>query len=298
MIQVHELTKRFGTFVALDKVNMTVSKGAVYGLVGPNGAGKTTLLRHLTGVLRQDEGHATIENQPIFENPIIKARIASIPDDLYVFGSASIMEMKQFYTSMYESFDNARFEKLKEAFALNVNAPIRRFSKGQTKQAFFWLSVCLCPDVVLLDEPVDGLDPVMRRQVWNLLLADVAERGSTVLVSSHNLRELEDVCDHVGIMHKGKMLLEGSLEALQGNAVKVQVVFEGGFPELPPSLQVLHTSQIGRVHTIIARGTKEAVEIQLKTLNPIFVETVPLTLEEVFLYELGGEQYAIRDILL
>lgn len=232
MIEVRGLKKTFDGFAALDGADLSVPRGAVYGLVGPNGAGKTTLLRHLTGVYHQDSGSVTFDGQPVWENAGVKARIASIPDDWFYFMQAGLRDMMRFYRGLYPKFDQERFEKLREVFALDEKRPLRRMSKGQQKQAAFWLALCTMPDYLILDEPVDGLDPVMRRQVWSLILQDVAERGTTVLVSSHNLRELEDVCDHVVVMSRGKLLLEHSLSELQDYTVKLQLAFEGA--ELPP----------------------------------------------------------------
>jgi len=298
MIQVKDLVKTFDGFRALDNANVTVPQGAIYGLVGPNGAGKTTLLRHLTGVYRPDSGTLSVDGWEVWENPAVKTRIASIPDDWYYFMQASIREMMRYYKGFYPQFNRERYEKLKSVFALNETQPIRRMSKGMQKQAAFWLAMCCMPDYLILDEPVDGLDPVMRRQVWSLIMQDVAERGTTVLVSSHNLRELEDVCDHVGIMNKGTVLLERSLSELQDNTVKLQIVFDGDAPELPASLTVLHRSAVGRVHTIIFRGAQRDIEAALAQFKPVFLEAVPLTLEEIFIYELGGADYAVKDIIL
>lgn len=208
MIEVKDVVKTFDGFRALDGVTMTVPRGAVYGLVGPNGAGKSTLIRHLTGIYRPDSGAIDIDGQPVYENPAVKARIAYIPDDVFYFPQATIPDMMRYYRGIYPKFDAERYQKLGDVFRLDPKRQIRRLSKGMQKQAAFWLAMSLRPDVLILDEPVDGLDPVMRRQVWNLVLADVAENGTTVLISSHNLRELEDVCDHVGIMNGGKVLLE------------------------------------------------------------------------------------------
>ena len=289
----------FDGFAALDGADLSVPRGAVYGLVGPNGAGKTTLLRHLTGVYRQDEGSVRFDGEEVWENAGVKARIASIPDDWFYFMQAGLRDMMRFYRGLYPKFDQERFEKLREVFALDEKRPLRRMSKGQQKQAAFWLALCTMPDYLILDEPVDGLDPVMRRQVWSLILQDVAERGTTVLVSSHNLRELEDVCDHVGVMSRGKLLLEHSLSELQDYTVKLQLTFEGAeLPALPQEIKVLHHAQTGRVHTLICRGSAEELEQQLAALHPIFIDAVPLSLEEIFIYELGGEDYAIRDIVL
>ena len=300
MIEARNVVKAFDGFRALDGLTMTVPRGSIYGLVGPNGAGKSTLLRHVTGIYRQDSGSVLLEGNPIYENPAAKARIASIPDELYYFLSASTRDMMRFFKGFYPRFDGARYEALKDVFTtINEKQPIRRLSKGMQKQAAFWLALCCRPDVLVLDEPVDGLDPVMRRQVWGLLMGDVAEHGTTVLVSSHNLRELEDVCDHVGILSKGKVLIERSLNDLQENLVKMQVVFqEKEMPRMPEDLQILHVSRVGRIHTLIVRGGATEVTNRLAAFGPILLEALPLTLEEIFIYELGGEDYAVRDIVL
>lgn len=215
MIEVKNVVKTFDGFRALDDLTMTVPHGAVYGLVGPNGAGKSTIIRHLAGIYRQDSGDVLVDGQPVYENTAVKSRMAVIGDDWYYFPQSGIREMAKFLAGIYPDFSWERYEKLKQVFPLDEKMMLRRMSKGMQKQAAFWLMVCCMPEYLILDEPVDGLDPVMRRQVWSLLLGDVAERGTTVLVSSHNLRELEDVCDHVGILNHGKVLLERSLSDLQ-----------------------------------------------------------------------------------
>ena len=300
MIKVNNVTKTFDGFRALDGLTMTVEQGSIYGLVGPNGAGKSTILRHIMGVYRPDSGSILVDGQPVFENPAVKAKIAVIPDDLYYFPSASTRDMARFYRGMYPAFDGKRYEALREAFPdVDDKQPIRRLSKGMQKQSAFWLALCCQPQVLVLDEPVDGLDPVMRRQVWSLLMGDVAQRGTTVLVSSHNLRELEDVCDHVGILSHGKVLLERSLTDLQDNVVKLQVAFpQLEPPQLPDDLNILHTSQIGRVFTYIVRGNPADIKARMAAYQPLLLEALPLSLEEIFIYELGGEDYAVRDIVL
>ena len=299
MIEVKNVVKSFDGFHALDGLTMTVPRGAIYGLVGPNGAGKSTILRHLCGAYRQDSGEITLEGAPIYENPAVKTRMAVIPDELYDFGTASTRDMMKFYRGVYPSFDMERYEKLKDAFpAVDEKRAIRRLSKGMQKQSAFWLALSCKPDYLLLDEPVDGLDPVMRRQVWSLLMGDVAERGTTVLVSSHNLRELEDVCDHVGLLSHGRVALERSLTELQGGTVKLQTAFAGDAPQLPDDLQVIHTDHIGKVYTYIVRGSAEEVTARFAQFNPLFTEALPLSLEEIFIYEMGGEDYAVRDIVL
>ncbi len=299
MIEVKSVVKTFDGFNALDGADITVPDSGVYGLVGPNGAGKSTVIRHITGIYRPDSGQVLVEGEPVYENPGKKALIAAIPDDWYHFPSATIADMMRFYRGFYPAFDMARYEKFKEVFALPEKSPIRRMSKGMQKQAAFWLTMCCRPRYLILDEPVDGLDPVMRRQVWSLMMSDVSEHGTTVLVSSHNLRELEDVCDHVGIMNKGRVLLERSLSDLQENIVKLQAVWRTGeVPVLPGQLQVLHTSHVGRVYTYIVRGRAEDVTGQLEQFKPLMLEALPLSLEEIFIYELGGEQYAVKEIIL
>ena len=297
MIEVKNVVKRFDGFTALDGASLSVPTGSVYGLVGPNGAGKSTIIRHLTGIYRQDEGTVAIGGEDVWENAGLKARVAAIPDDWYYFLQSTVRDMMRFYKGFYPQFSMERYEKLKEVFSIDEKRVIRRLSKGMQKQVAFWLALSCMPDYLILDEPVDGLDPVMRRQVWSLLMGDVAQRGTTVLVSSHNLRELEDVCDHVGIMDKGKVLLERSLAQLQDNMVKMQVVFRDG-QEVPADLPVLHVSRVGRIHTLIMRMNAQEAAARLAVYDPMLVDAVPLTLEEIFIYELGGADYAVKDIVL
>ena len=300
MIQVNNVVKTFDGFRALDGLTMRAEKGSIYGLVGPNGAGKSTILRHIMGIYRPDSGSVLVDGQPVYENPAVKAKIAAIPDELYYFTSATTRDMMHFYRGLYPQFDTKRYEALKEAFPdVDEKQPIRRLSKGMQKQSAFWLTLCCNPEVLVLDEPVDGLDPVMRRQVWSLLMGDVSQRGTTVLVSSHNLRELEDVCDHVGVLSHGKVLLERSLTDLQDNVVKLQIAFaDGQLPQLPEDLNLLHTTQIGRVYTLIVRGNPADIRARMAQYNPILMEALPLSLEEIFIYEMGGEDYGVRDIVL
>ena len=300
MIQVNNVVKTFDGSRALDGLTMRVERGSIYGLVGPNGSGKSTILRHITGVYRPDSGSVLVDGKPVYEDPEVKARIAVIPDELYYFNSASTRDMMRFYRGIYPKFDPERYETLRRAFPeVDEKAPIRRLSKGMQKQSAFWLALCCDPEILVLDEPVDGLDPVMRRQVWSLLMGDVAQRGTTVLVSSHNLRELEDVCDHVGILSHGRVLLERSLTDLQDNVVKLQVAFnQPELPQLPKDMNILHIGQLGRVYTLIVRGDPSEIKTRMAAYSPILLEALPLSLEEIFIYELGGEDYAVRDIVL
>ena len=297
MIEVRSLRKSFDGFTALDGLDISVPDGAVYGLVGPNGAGKSTLIRHLAGILRQDEGEVLYDGEAVFENPEVKAQIAYIPDEVFYYPGASVKDMMLLYRRMYPGFREERYNKLAPAFGIAPERSFKRLSKGMQKQAAFWLALSLCPKYMLLDEPLDGLDPVMRRQVMKLLLADVAERGTTVLVSSHNLRELEDVCDHVGIMNGGRMLLQRPLSELQDSTVKVQLALPDD-RELPDGLEILHKSVTGRLYQLIVRGTAEEVTNVLSAAQPFFIDVLPLTLEEIFIYELGGADSEIKDIIL
>ena len=300
MIQVNNVVKEFDGFRALDGVNMNVNKGDIYGLVGPNGAGKSTLIRHLTGVYRQNAGEIFIDGQPVYENRVIKDKIAYIPDDLFYYMQADTLDMMKFYKGTYSNFDENMFYRMQEFFPnIDVKRNIRRLSKGMQKQVAFWLTICCKPELMILDEPVDGLDPVMRRQIWTILMSEVEDKKMTVLVSSHNLRELEDVCDHVGIMNKGKVIIERSLSELQGNISKIQVACPVGMPKLPPEYKVLHMSNTGRVYTMIVKGNPKEIVQALVTDQgrPVVVDALPLTLEEIFIYEMGGEDYEVKDIL-
>lgn len=300
MIHVNNVVKSFGDFRALDGVDMHVGVGEVYGLVGPNGAGKSTIIRHLTGVYRPDQGEILINGEPVYENKGIKDMIAYIPDDLFYFMQANTLDMMKYYRGIYSSFDEKMFYRLQEFFpSIDVKRNIRRLSKGMQKQVAFWLTICCKPHLLILDEPVDGLDPVMRRQIWSILLSEVEENKMTVVVSSHNLRELEDVCDHVGIMNKGKVMLERGLLELQGNISKIQVACQNGMPKIPKEYEVLHMSNSGRVYTLIVRGEPNAAaDAILKASDYVaIVDILPLTLEEIFIYEMGGADYEVKDIL-
>ncbi len=299
MIRVEKLSKHFGDFKALDNVNMHVEKGSIYGLVGPNGAGKSTLIRHLTGAYIPDKGSITVDGQRVYENPEIKNRMSYIPDDIWYYMSYNTIDMMEFYSKVYKNFDKKLFKEMLTCFpAIKPKNHVRTLSKGMQKQVAFLLSIATRPDVLILDEPVDGLDPVMRRQIWSIIMGDVTERGTTVLVSSHNLRELEDVCDHVGIMVNGRLSIERSLDELVGSVTKVQVAYEGEMPALPSDIQILHQTSTGRIHTLILRGGPGMAMEALKDTNPLLIDELPLTLEEIFIYEMGGEGYAVKDFII
>lgn len=299
MIEIKNVVKTFDGFRALDGLTMTVPHGAVYGLVGPNGAGKSTIIRHLAGIYRQDGGDVLVDGQPVYENTAVKSRMAVIGDDWYYFPQASIREMAKFYGGIYPQFNWERYEKLKSVFPLDEKLMLRRMSKGMQKQAAFWLTVCCMPEYLILDEPVDGLDPVMRRQVWSLLLGDVAERGTTVLVSSHNLRELEDVCDHVGLLHRGGALCEDDLDRLKLGITRVQFALAdpADFETVRSGLNLLKCSQQGKLFEMTVRGTETETLALVQRLHPLFCETLPITLEELFISEMEVAGYDINKVI-
>ncbi len=297
MIEIRDITKKFDNFAALNGVNINVRKGSVYGLVGPNGAGKTTIIKIMTGIYRPTSGTVRIDGQEIYENSAIKRRMLYISDDLYFFPGYSIKDMANYYKGIYPDWNDERFSAMEEIFKIDTKRVVRRLSKGMQKQVAFWLALSANPDIMVLDEPVDGLDPVMRKNVWNLMLSDVADRGMTVLVSSHNLRELEDVCDYVGIMNKGEVVIEKALDDVKGNTHKVQTAFRDGFPdELTSCLDILKHERVGSVDMLILRGGYDRIEEEIKKYKPLILDVVPLSLEEIFIYEMGGLGYELEII--
>lgn len=293
MIEVKGLVKTYDKARALDGLDMNVPDGVVYGLVGPNGAGKTTALQHICGAMRPEEGAVLVAGEPIFENVRLKGKIAFIPSDFYYHANATVEDMHDLYSYLYKSFDEQRFRQLATVFNIDRNAHMKSLSKGMKKQVAFWIMLSQRPELLLLDEPVDGLDPAARHKVWSIVMSEVAERGMTVLTSSHNLRELTDVCDYVGIMDAGRMHLERTLSELQDNFVKVQVAFADDTLAYPEGFAVLHEEQQGRLFTLVVKGSAEEVERALAAHSPVFVNILPLSLEEVFIYELGGVNHEI-----
>jgi ABC-2 type transport system ATP-binding protein len=297
MIEVQGLCKTFDGFPALNNVSINVPKGSIYGIVGPNGSGKTTLIKHMVGILIPDQGTIRIEDEEVYDNPAVKKRVAYIPDDIYFFPQDNLDDMVNFYRRVYPEFNMERWQKLLPVFSLDNKRALRRFSRGMKKHAAFMLTLSMMPDVLVLDEPMDGLDPVARRKVWSLLFQDVAERQTTVFVSSHNLRELEDVCDHVGILHRGEVVLERGLDELQNNIFKLQMGFHGEAPDFS-SLNVLADNRVGSVVQLVVRGERERVLQQAAALQPLMLDVLPLSLEEIFIYELGGLDYEISTAII
>jgi len=299
MIEVKNVVKAFGDFNALNGVNMNNADGSLYGLVGPNGAGKTTLMNTLCGIYKAAGGEITVDGIPVYENNDIKKRIVYISDDVFYFHNSSANSLKNFYKGLYENFDENKFQEYAKYFpSINTNMNVRRLSKGMKKQVAFWIAICCNPDILVLDEPVDGLDPMMRHQIWGLIINEVSQREMTVLISSHNLRELEDVCDTVGIMNKGRVFLEASLDDLKTQLSKIQVSFTDEINTADIGINILKEKKTGRVYELVVSGDKAEIKQKIEEFNPLFVEALPLTLEEIFIYELGEEDNEIKQILI
>lgn len=295
MIKISGVDKSFDNFKALSNLDLNVKKGSIYGLVGTNGAGKTTIIKHLTGVLKPDSGQILIDDQPIFENIGIKERIGFIPDDLYFFSTYNLKEMSRFYKNIYPAWDQLRFDNMIRQFSLDPLRKLSKFSKGMQKQAAFILTMSCKPEYLILDEPIDGLDPIIRKLVWRYIVEDVAEREMTVLVSSHNLRELEGICDSIGILSKGTMVLERDLDELKTDVHKIQVAYKDKPAHPYEGLNILHQESRGTVDLLIIKNRRDVVEEIISESNPAIFDILPLSLEEIFIYELGGENNEITD---
>lgn len=301
MIKVENVTKTFDHFKALDSLCLNVPKGSIYGLVGTNGAGKTTIIKHITGIIRPDCGSITINNQEVYDNQEVKKHLGYIPDDLFFFSTYSLKEMSGFYSKIYPDWNWERFKVMTEQFALDEKRKLARFSKGMQKQAAFILTMSAMPDYLILDEPIDGLDPIIRKLVWKYVVEDVAEREMTVLVSSHNLREMEGICDSIGIISKGHLVLERDLDELKSDIHKIQVAFKqencgNGFNPYE-GLNVVHRETRGTVDLLIVKNKREDVEKAIEKHNPLIFDMLPLSLEEIFIYELGGADHEIQSII-
>ncbi len=297
MIVAENVSKSFEGFEALKNVSLSVEKGSVYGLVGSNGAGKTTLLKLLSGIYKQDSGEVYIDDNEVYENIDIKSDMIFMPDTLYFFSQYTIKEMAKFYKRIYTNWNEDRFKKLEEVFNININKRISSLSKGMQRQVAFWLSLSTMPKVMILDEPVDGLDPVMRKKVKNLIIQDVAEREMTVFISSHNLRELEDICDHIGILHKGNMIIQKDLDDLKSDVHKIQVAFDEMPKEILDNVDIIYKEERGSIVLLIVRGKKETIISNFRKYEPKILDVLPLTLEEIFIYEMGGIGYEIENII-
>lgn len=298
MIQAVNLTKRFDDIVAVDHINATIKDGCVFGLIGTNGAGKSTFLRLMSGVLKPEEGHVTIDGHEVFENTEAKRRFFYISDEQFFFSNATPEEMLRYYRAIYQRFDEARFHKLMSSFGLSEKRKIHTFSKGMKKQVSVICGICAGTDYLFCDETFDGLDPVMRQAVKSLFAADMADRNLTPIIASHNLRELEDICDHVGLLHKGGILLSRELDDMKLNIHKLQCVLQPGMSaEDLVALDKLNIEQRGSLITLVVRGTREEVEAIMASYNPVFFECIPLSLEEIFISETEVTGYDIKKLI-
>lgn len=300
MIRINQLTKSFDKERAIDEVSLHIQKGSIYGLLGSNGAGKTTLLKVLAGIYRGDKGSVQIHKQDVFENIELKGKIMFMPDAPYFFPQSSILQMASYYKRIYPQWSQQRFDELGQIFKLDQKRKLHRMSKGMQRQAAFWLALSCMPELLIMDEPIDGLDPVMRQQIKNLLFQEVSDRQLTVLISSHNLREIEDLCDHVGIMHKGQMIVEKELDDLKADTHKIQVAFR--HPEeaeaIQSELNLLHIEQRGSIMLFIVKGEREQIKSQFQAFKPYVLDILPLTLEEIFIYEMGDAGYDVTPLIL
>ncbi|UOR10490.1 ABC transporter ATP-binding protein [Halobacillus amylolyticus] len=299
MIEVKNITKSFEKETVVNDVSFHVEKGSIYGLLGSNGAGKTTVMRLISGILKRGAGSIHVFGEEIFENVSVKHRLVFIPDTPYFFPQYTVKQLSRYYREMYSNWNEERYQKLKNVFNLNENKKVHQFSKGMQRQVTFWLSLSAMPDVLILDEPFDGLDAVMRRKIKSLIIQDVAEREMTVLISSHNLREVEDICDHIGILHNGEVLLERELDDLKTDIHKIQVAFGNtAIGPLQRRLDILYQEKRGSVHLLIVRGQEEMINKTVERYSPILYDRLPLTLEEIFIYEMGDAGYAIENIIV
>lgn len=299
MIKVENLTKKFDDFKALDKVSCMIPEGCIYGIVGSNGAGKSTLLRILSGVYKADEGTVLLNDQPVYENPQVKKTIAYVPDELYFLGGANMDRMAKLYRASYPDFDMERYEMLAEKFQLDRKKSLNTFSKGMKRQVATILAISCRPQYLFFDETFDGLDPIMRTLVKKLICQDVEERGITAIMTSHSLRELEDTCDQLALLHKGGLVFESDISDLKTSLFKVQVAFKNEFTQGNfENLEILQFTKHGSVANMIVRGDKNEVMEQIETMKPVLLEILPLSLEEVFTYEMEALGYVFEDVLV
>ncbi|MFC6292175.1 ABC transporter [Macrococcus epidermidis] len=299
MIQINHATKLFGTYTAVDAATLTILPGTIQGLLGSNGAGKTTLLKMIAGIYRTDQGEILFNDQPVFENESYKSKMIFISDIPYFFNHANLKEMGEFFKNLYPNFSYERFEQLIELLKLNPNKKLSKLSKGMKRQCAFILAIAARPEVMLLDEPFDGLDPIVRHTIKNILIQDVSNHNMSLFVSSHNLREMEDFCDSVSLMHEGKILMARDLDDLKGNVAKIQMAFE----RIPDDqffegMNLIQKTVKGRVVTCIVKGKFDDLEQYITSGHPLLYDILPLSLEEIFTYELGGYGYAIENIIV
>ena len=298
MIGANNVTKKFDNFTALDGISCKIESGCIYGLVGSNGAGKSTFLRVLAGVYRADQGDVTIDGEPIYENPSVKKKIMLVPDDLYFLPGASMLRMKKLYKSVYPDFDDKRFSELSECFGLDVKKNLNTFSKGMRRQAATVLALSARPEYIFFDETFDGLDPIMRNVVKRLICEDILDRKATAIITSHSLRELEDTCDQLSLLHKGGLVFESDIQNLKTSLFKVQIAFDKEYDKSKfTGMDILKFTKRGSVSNIIVRGDRDLTVAALSSMKPTLLDVLPLSLEEVFTYEMEALGYKFSDML-
>lgn len=298
MITADNVTMKFGDFAALKSLNCRIPNGCIYGMVGSNGAGKSTLLRLISGIYKPQTGIIKIDDEPVFDSPDVKNKLVFVPDELYFLPRASLERMAKMYSSIYRNFSYDRFNELVSTFKLNPKANIGTFSKGMKRQAATILALSCKADYILFDETFDGLDPVMRNLVKNLLYDDVMERNATAVITSHSLRELEDTCDQLSLLHKGGIIFESDITNLKTSLFKVQVAFKEEYDKSKfESIDMLSFTKHGSVSSIIVRGDREETTAKITAMDPLLYEILPLSLEEVFVYEMDALGYAFSDVL-
>ena len=300
MIELLNLEKSFDDIKAVNRVSLNILDGEVFGLVGTNGAGKSTILRIISGVIKPDEGIVLVDKRPVYNNPEVKRDVFYISDDQYFLPNSTPEEMATYYENIYQGFDKLRFYKLCSGFGLDVKRRINTFSKGMKKQVSILLGICAGTKYLLCDETFDGLDPVVRQGVKSLFAGEMADRGLTPIIASHNLRELEDICDHIGLLHQGGVILSEDIEDMKIKMQKVQCVFASEEDEKKAleGLNILLHETRGRLHTITIRGEREEIERAFSRGNPIFFEVLALSLEEIFISETEVVGYDIRKFVL
>ena len=298
MITTTNVVKKFDNFIALDNIDLKLNNGQVFGLIGSNGSGKSTLLRLLSGVYTPDSGEILIDDDLVFDNKKIKERVFFLSDTPFFFTNSTVNEMAKFYKKMYNNFSYERLEELSKVFPIDKNAKISSMSKGMMRQAALMLAFSCCPDYLFLDEAFDGLDPVMRESLKRLITKDIVDKNITVIITSHNLRELENMCDRVGLLHKGKIVFDDNLENLKSSVHKIQAAFKS-IPSQEDfnGLNLLKFERTGSIVQVVVKGKKTEILDYVNKLNPIFVEAIQPTLEELFIFELGGLGYDISEII-
>lgn len=296
MIYIKNVSKQFEKNDALNALTFNIKEGQIFGLVGTNGAGKTTLLKVIAGIYRPDSGCVKIDGKPIYENSEVKRQIFYIADDAYFPVGFSCNDMMNYYKALYPSFDEGKYNKLLMQFGLNSRVKVQNLSKGMKKQVSILLALSAQTKFILMDETFDGLDPVMRQGVKSLLVNELCNRDVTPIIASHNLRELEDICENIGLLHEGKILVSDDMESLKKKLHKVQCVFEGeDSPEVFNELQINQCKRQGSLFILTIRGNKEEIMDVLKRANPVYCEMIPLSLEEMFISETEVVGYEIKN---